>query len=252
MRTILVSIFVAFFFLTACTASTPPPPTLPSAPTIIVPSTANPQEIPLPTLLPTVAIPDTAIPVTAGAVTAVPVSPIPVSPIPVTAAPGELQTIPTVTPIPVTATRAAVVPTRSPFTNTPAAPAVTATPLPEGTPRVFVTALRVEPATPKADVPGIFFATFRNVGAENQGFRWMVEIYEADSDKKQSTGETAKENSTMTPGDSSHTSTGWAPKGLGECRAYRAHAVSVDEEDNRTTFLKPDGGELWLDFSVCP
>lgn len=246
----LVWLLLGLSITTACTASTPPPPTLPSAPTIIVPSTANPQEIPLPTLLPTVAIPDTAIPVTAGAVTAVPVSPIPVSPIPVTAAPGELQTIPTVTPIPVTATRAAVVPTRSPFTNTPAAPAVTATPLPEGTPRVFVTALRVEPATPKADVAGTFFATFRNVSAENQGFRWAVEIWDAEDNKR--FGLTTPENSTMVPGDSTHATTGWLVKGLGECRAYRGRVVSIDEEDNRTTFLKPDGGELWLDFSVCP
>lgn len=255
MRTILALSFVAIFFLMACTASTPPPPTLASVPTIVVASTANPQEIPLPTLLPTVAIPDTAIPVTASAVTAIPVTESPVTAIPatiilVTAAPGGLTTIPTVSPIPVTATRAAAVPTRPRLTNTPAAPAVTATPFPEGMPRVFVTALRVEPATPKADVPGTFFAMFRNVSAENQGFRWAVEIWDAEDNKR--FGLTTPENSTMVPGDSNHTSTGWLVKGLGECRAYRGRVVSIDEDDNRTTFLKPDGGELWLDFSVCP
>lgn len=248
MRNGLFLILVGVVFLAACGSSTPPTPTVANTPTALAPLTANPQELPLPTLLPTVAVPETAVPipvtVAPEGLTAIPT----ISPIPVTAAPGELTAIPTISPIPLTATRPNPALPRP--SNTPPAPAESATPFPEGMPKVYITALRVEPPTPKADVPGTFFATFQNVSGENQSYRWAVEIWDAEDNKR--FGLTAPENSTMPVGVSNFTSSGWAPRGQGECRAYRGRAVALDEDDNRTTFIKPDGNILWLDFTVCP
>ncbi len=211
----------------ACASPTPaPPPTLSNAPTVLVPFTPSSGELPLPTLLPTVVVPSA------------PPSPV-ITQIVVT-------TIPSVTPIAVTVT--ARPPTRVPLTPTPAE---TATPIPEGLPQVFVTALRVEPATPKADQGGTFFVTFQNSSGKDDGYNWAVEIWDTENDKRPF-GLTTPQNSPMPVGVSNYTSTGWTVKGLGECHAYRARVIARDDEDNRATFIQVDGSILWLDFSVCP
>ncbi len=205
-------------------------PTAPSpdAPTVAVPFTPNAPSDTLPTLLPTVLIPPTEPPSSPTLIL-------------VTATPAPE----TSTPRPVT-----LAPTRPRATSTTA---VVATPtlLPEGMPKVFVTALRVEPATPKADQGGTFFVTFQNVSGQNQGYNWAVEIWDVDN-TKHPFGLTTPQNSTLPSGVSTQASTGWNVKGLGECHGYRARAVARDEDDNRTAFVKPDGTELWLDFNVCP
>ncbi len=223
----------ALFFITAlvlmfaagCAAPSPAPTIIPNAATIVVPFTPNPQQAPLPTLLPTVQLPTQA----------------PASPIPIV-----VTAIPSVTPIQLTPTRNA--PTRAPETPTPAE---SATPFPEGLPKVFVTALRVEPTTPKAEVGGTFFVTFQNASGKDDGYNWAVEIWEAENNKRPF-GLTTPQNSPMPVGTSNYTSTGWTVKGLGECRAYRARVVARDDDDNRATFIQPDGSILWIDFTVCP
>ena len=137
--------------------------------------------------------------------------------------------------------------TRFPTTT----PAETATPFPEGVPHVFVTALRVEPATPKASDGGTFFVTFDNQSGKDDGYNWAVEIWDSENTKRPF-GLTAPQNSPMSQGVTNLSSTGWTVKGLGECHAYRARVVARDDEDNRMTFLQPDGSVLWLDLNVCP
>ncbi len=214
----------ALLLFTACAAPGPAPTAPLNDGTVVVPFTPNPQEVPLPTLLPTIVVPPTQ-PAITVLVTA----------------------IPTITPIPLTATvaRAATQPPRPTPTS-----AETATPFPEDVPKVYVTALRVEPATPKASDGGTFFVTFQNASGENQGYNWAVEIWDAEDNKR--FGLTTPQNSTMVPGISNLTSTGWTVKGLGECHAYRARVIARDEDDNRSAFIQPDGNVLWLDFSVCP
>ncbi len=210
----------------ACNSAAPTPTANPDVPTVVVPFTPNPNEVPLPTLLPTVVVP--------------------VSPIPVTVTPTPITTIPTATPIGATATLSAA--TGAPATETPAPTFAPLPPLPEGTPKVFVTAIRVDPAQPNADVPGMFFVTFQNASGQDQGYSWKIEIWR--DDKR--FGETTPESSTMPLGVSTLTTTGWAPRGQGECVPYRAKVVAIDEDDNRADFVQPNGEPLWFDFTICP
>jgi hypothetical protein len=214
----------AFAALAACAAPTSAPPTAISiVPTVLLPFTPSTPNLQLPTLLPTVVVPTT------------PAAPTPVVII-VTATPAATAT---------TGTRA---PTRPRPTATPV---VTGTPSPEGMPKVYVTALTVDPPTPKASVPGTFTVTFQNVSGEDQGYNWCVEIWDAENVKKPF-GLTTCKNSTMPVGITHLTSTGWLVKGLGECTPYRARAVARDPDDNRSNFVQPDGTIFWLNFSVCP
>lgn len=221
-------LMAAFGLFVGCASPTPPATVISNAPTVLVPFTPNPQDAVLPTLLPTVVLPPTVVIVV------------------VTSTPNAVSSVPTATPIQVTATVPA--PTRPPTT---AAPVETATPFPEGLPKVFVAALRVDPAIPKADMGGTFFVTFQNASGENQGYNWAVEIWDTENDKRPY-GLTTPQDSAMPIGTTNLTSTGWTVKGLGECHAYRARVIARDDEDNRATFIQPDGTILWLDFSVCP
>lgn len=214
------------FVVAACSSSPTLPTTVPNGSTVVVPFSPSPQDVTLPTLLPTVVIPPTSL---------IPTNP----PVPVTV-------IPTITPIQVTAT-AVVIPRPKPTATL----AETVTPIPEGLPKVFVTTMHVEPATPKANVGGTFFVTFQNASGENQGYNWAVEIWDTDN-LKRPYGLTTPQNSAMPVGVTNLTSIGWTVKGLGECHAYRARVVARDEDDNRETFIEPDGNIFWLDFSVCP
>ena len=195
-----------------------------NAPNVVMPFTPNAPDLQFPTLLPTVT--------TAANQLMTPVV------IVVTATP-------TSTPTGVTITRA---PTKPRVTATPAE---TATPFPEGVPKVFVTALRVEPATPKAAEGGTFFVTFQNLSGQADGYNWAVEIWDTENTKRPF-GLTTPQDSPMPQGITNFASTGWTVKGLGECHAYRARVVARDDEDNRMTFIQPDGSILWLDFTVCP
>lgn len=227
MRRGVVSLFCFAIFLSAaaCAPTAPPPTLISTAPTVLVPFTPDAPNLQFPTLLPTVTLgaPQTATPVV----------------VIVTATPSPT---PTATLVPVRA------PTKPRATATPAE---SATPLPEGIPQVFVTALRVEPLTPKANEGGTFFVTFQNLSGRDDGYDWAVEIWDVDNDKRPF-GLTAPQNSPMPQGVTTLTSTGWTVKGLGECHGYRARVIARDDEDNRSTFIQPDGSILWLDFTVCP
>lgn len=211
---------------TACSANAPAPATaVTTGATVVVPFTPNAPDLQFPTLLPTVTAPAVASQPTAIVIV-------------VTATPTETPTVQAVT-------RA---PTKPPE---PTTPAETATPFPDGVPKVYVTSLRVEPATPKADQGGTFFVTFQNVSGQDDGYNWAVEVWDTENDKRPF-GLTTPQNSPMPQGVTNLTTTGWTVKGLGECHAYRARVVSRDDEDNRATFIQPDGSILWLDFTVCP
>ncbi len=213
-----------FLLAVACAPTASPPPTLFStAPTVLVPFTPNAPDLQFPTLLPTVTAPPAQTATSAVII--------------VTATPP-----PTPTLVPVLA------PTKPRATATLAE---TATPFPEGIPQVYVTALRVEPAMPKANEGGTFFVTFQNSSGRDDGYNWAVEIWDVENDKRPF-GLTTPQNSPLPQGVTTLTSTGWTVKGLGECHGYRARAIARDDEDNRSAFIQPDGSILWLDFTVCP
>lgn len=233
-----VAIGLAAAALAACNAAPTAPPPAPTSDgsTVIVPFTPSTTGLPLPTLLPTVVLPPTQAGPTAVIPSVTPAASV------------------TATAVPTSATvQAQGRVTSNAVTRAPAAtatPAVTATPFPEGVPKVYVTALRVEPASPKADVPGTFLATFQNASGTDQSYKWCVEIWDVEDDKR--FGLTSCVNTAMPVGVTNAAVSGWSVKGLGECRAYRGRAVAQDEEGNRAPFLRPDGSILWLDFTVCP
>lgn len=236
----------------ACSA--PPPTQLPTtpnaAPTVFVPFTPNSGTLELPTLLPTV---------TNAPLPTITNVPPPTSPAAPTAAPsGSPAASPAGSPVPVTVTAGANIPTvtRAPdriLTRVPTTPAATAsvTPLPAGVPPVVISALRFEPTTPKANEGPTFFATFLNRSAENQGFDVCIEIWAADNTRRPF-GLSACQDTPMPPGTTPVILGGWAPRGQGECRPYRARAIARDEDDNRTPFVEANGQEVWVDFNVCP
>ncbi len=207
----------------ACSAAPPPTPMI-GAPTMIVAFTPSVSEAPPPTLLPTVTV--------------------------AASQPTPVVIVVTATPPP-SPTSAATIVRAATTARATAAPAETATPFPEGVPHVFVTALRVEPATPHAPDGGTFFVAFDNQSGQDDGSNWAVEIWDTENVKRPF-GLTTPQNSPLPVGVSNLTSTGWTVKGLGACHAYRARVVARDDEDNRMPFLKPDGSILWLDFTVCP
>lgn len=213
-------------FAVACTSSPAAPTANPNTSPVVVPFTPSPQDVTLPTLLPTVVLAPTSL--------------VP------TTAPIAVTVVPSITPVQVTAT--AFVTARPKATATPAE---TVTPIPDNLPQVFVTAMHVEPATPKANEGGTFFVTFQNASGKDQGYNWAVEIWDTDN-LKRPYGLTTPQNSPMPVGVTNLSSTGWTVKGLGECHAFRARVVARDDEDNRQTFIQPDGSILWLDFQVCP
>lgn len=241
-----VSLVAVLLFTAACSAPTPapspiPPTAVPVSPTVPIeaPPTVSVSE--LPTLLPTVTL---AVPTITNSPT--PTEIAVASPLPSVVAVTAVSNIPTITRAP---TRAAtrVPPTRT-LTQTASAPP---TPLPANVPQVLITALRVEPATPKAAVGPTFFATFKNDSGQERTYDWCVEVWEAEETKKPF-GLSACQDATMPPGVTELASTGWTVKGLGECRAYRARATARDEDDNRTYFIQPNGEFLWVNFTVCP
>lgn len=227
-------------------APTPVPLTAVAAPTVLVPFTPESGTPELPTLLPTV---------TSAPLPTITNAPPPTSPaLPTTAALAS----PAPTLVPVTVTSSGNIPTvtRAPtriITRAPATATMTVTPsaLPAGQPSVVISALRVEPTTPKADTGPTFFATFQNRSSDNQGFDVCVEIWDPEKTKN-STGLTACKQTTMPPGSTEMQIGGWAPKGQGECKPFRARAIARDEEDNRTPFVQVNGQDLWVDFTVCP
>ncbi len=230
---LLVPILFAALFIVGCGGAPAPPPTAnPNVPTVILPFTPISQTVELPTLLPTVIIP-----------TVVATTPAPIVVV-VTATPTSTST-------PTTTSAVTRAPTRIATTPTPAAPAQIGTPIPNNLPQVLVTALTVNPTTPKPDNGGVYTVTFQNQSGEEQTYEWCVEIWNPDN-VKNSFGHTDCKTSNFPVGTTTLTSTGWEAKGLGACTPFRARAVITDGHDNRTAFIKPDGTILWLDYSVCP
>lgn len=237
MITRLVFVALITLVLSACASPTPVPTPLSTVPTVVLPVTPGAPSPELPTLLPTVTAPVSPVPITLAPITLASgtAAPGPVTPIPVTIKPTSTIAIVTRVPTPIPAT---------------ATPATTATPWPDNVPKVYVTALSVDPANPPASVQGIFTATFQNSSGQDQAYRWCVETWRAD--EKKPFGLTKCATAPMPVGVSKLTSTGWAPKGQGECIPYRAKVVALDESNNRMDFIQPNGGLLWLNFNICP
>lgn len=160
-----------------------------------------------------------------------------------TAVPASPTTAPTAVPptnVPV------VVPTSVPPTATTAAPTAINAP-----PGVYVTALRVDPPEPRAGSPITFYSNFLNTMGSPQQYRYCVEIFTPD-DLRRSKGITTCTQQEIPAGESEIPSTGWNQQQVGGCILYLAYPIWEDGARARTRFQKPEGGEIWKDFNLCP
>lgn len=131
-------------------------------------------------------------------------------------------------------------------------PARTATPLAVA-PGVYITALRLSPISPKRGQPVTFHASFLNTTGRAQDLRWSVEIWDADTTKKNSLGIADGSQQTIPAGTSElATFDNWKLTGGGPCTPLRARVIFVDDQSRRVPFARTNGSDLWLPFQVCP
>jgi hypothetical protein len=118
-------------------------------------------------------------------------------------------------------------------------------------PGVYVSNLRVAPRAPKRGQPVSFFATFINSTGKGQNHKWLVEIWQTDTNKRYGQADGAQHE---IPAGTHERATGdsWKVAGGGPCIAFRAHVVYEDDQARRVSFLRTNGSELWLPFQVCP
>jgi hypothetical protein len=162
--------------------------------------------------------------------------------------------VPSATPVAATApvaqptvppTNTRVPPTRVPVTPTLAASATAVIP-----PGVYVTNLRVDPASPRSGDQITFYPTFLNTKDQVQEYTICVEIFRG-QDVSKSVGISTCTTEKIGPGTSEFPSTGWNVR-EGACTQYLARAISEDQAKARTPFLQPDGNIHYLNFTVCP
>lgn len=144
-------------------------------------------------------------------------------------------------------------PTTRPATSTSPIRVATATPVAAIPPGVFISRIRLSPAAPKRGQPVTFFVTFLNGTGKNQGFRWLVEIWEADTNKRNAFGQADAIQQEVRVGTSElATSNSWKLSGGGPCTAFRARVVYGNDQGQRIPFTRTNGSEFWFPFQVCP
>lgn len=141
------------------------------------------------------------------------------------------------------------------------APNVTATPTPAASlptavsskPGVYVNSLRFSPRAPKRGQPVTFFATFVNSTGRAQNYKWLVEIWEQDANKKNRYGQ-ADGLQQQIPVGTNERATGdsWKVAGGGPCIPFRARVVYQDDQSRAIPFKQTNGADLWVNFQVCP
>ncbi|GEM_PF-5717510 len=138
------------------------------------------------------------------------------------------------------------------FPTTTAAPTAAATSA-AIKPGVYVNSLRLNPRAPQRGQPVTFFATFVNATGKPQSYKWFVEIWEANSAKKNPYGQ-ADGLAQQIPNGANELATGasWKVAGGGPCLPFRARVVYQDSQARRIPFKRMNGGDLWLNFQVCP
>jgi tetratricopeptide (TPR) repeat protein len=128
--------------------------------------------------------------------------------------------------------------------------AASATPTPNIPPGLFVTSLRLDPASPQQSQDVGFYATFLNTTGSTQNYRWLVYVYKADS-LKNSFGETPAQLISIPVGTTEQKALGAWRAGVGTCGDYIARVAWVDENKQATPFKRTDGQVFELPFKVC-
>lgn len=230
--------------LVAAQTGAPLPTLLPIVPTPLPPTNAFPTLAPTatnspPTVALPTAFPETVIVVESNAPTlASPQAPAQ-TPMPTLEPPTETLT-PTIT---------RVLPTRPPAPTATLAP--TEIPSPAYPPGVYVTQIKTEPGEPKRNQGVAFRATFLNTTGATQQYNWLIQIYDAESNKR--FGETLVLPLTVPPGESVQTSpNNWQVTGAGGCISLYAQAQFQNADTGRIPFTTTNGDTLVQGFNVCP
>lgn len=151
-------------------------------------------------------------------------------------------------------------------TFTPPTPTATPNPLASATPTssaiaptlavkpgVYVNSLRLTPRAPKRGEPVTFFATFVNSTGKPQNYKWLVEIWEQDANKRNPYGQADGLQNNIPIGTNERaTGDSWKVAGGGPCLPFRARVVYEDDQNRRVPFKQTNGAELWVNFQVCP
>lgn len=175
--------------------------------------------------------------------------------------------IPTVTPLAGPGTPGSS--TATPLAGTPGPPTVTpeatmtlqptatlqATPTQVDTPAasgagVYVTGMSVSPSQPLRKQPFAFTVTFLNNTGTPQAYRWVVQLYSADTLK--GFGQSGVLSVTVPPGTSTFMNTYAGVKGPGGCIQLVAQPQYQVDVNARIAFTAPDGSAAGMPFSVCP
>ncbi len=132
-------------------------------------------------------------------------------------------------------------------TRSPAAPTAAVKP------GVYVNSLRLNPRAPKRGEPVVFLAPFVNTTSKAQGYKWFIEIWQADSAKKNAYGQ-ADGLQQQIPSGAHELATGnsWKVAGGGPCLPFRARVVYQGDQTRRIPFKQTNGADLWMNFQVCP
>lgn len=143
------------------------------------------------------------------------------------------------------------VPTRAPTQAPTRAP--TRVPTVAIKPGVYVTNVRMEPRAPKYRQPVTFFVTFVNSTGKAQSYKWLVEIWEQDTNKRNPYGQGDALEREI-PAGMSERATGDSFKvaGGGPCVPFRARVVFTDDQGRRVPFQRTNGTDFWVTFQVCP
>src|SRR5581483_1110196 len=225
----MLALFGGLVLGAACGRNAPPRPT-PTGPALTNP-TALP---PAPTAPPLTAAPTEIVP-TAVAPTAVVQTVVAATAV----APTEV-TIPTVTP-----------PTSSSGgQNNSAPPSGVSGGGTSGKRGVFITRLRLDPATPRNKELVTFYATFSNTTGSPVQAAWCAEVFRPGA--KQAMGGTSCKPQIIPCGVSEQSVRGWQIVGVRSCMPLLARIVFIADNGVRVPYALPNGSAYWLNFNACP
>lgn len=147
-------------------------------------------------------------------------------------------------PAPAAASPSVVPPTSIPTsTSAPPTPVI-----PSG---LYATSLDISPDPPKRGMDLEFYATFANTTGVVQNFRWIIFIYRPDNPLK-SFGQATVTSSSVEIGAQTKKSLGsWRLPLGGPCDNFTARVAWMDQNNQTTPFLRPDGQPFEKNFVVC-
>jgi len=168
---------------------------------------------------------------------------------------------PTDTPAPAEASSVpGASPSQVPMTPIPTSASTPMTPIPTSTPApptpvipsgLYATTLDIVPDPPTRGSELIFYATFANTTGVVQNFRWITYIYRSDNRAK-AFGQTTATSSSVAIGAHTEKSLGhWTLPLGGPCEDFVARVVWMDQNNQTTPFLRPDGQPFERAFTVC-